>query len=126
MRLIGANEIGVGVAKNAAFVFLGEEGENAGASLATHGEEVVVEAAGVAAERDGMEVECESRCLREQHGCEGLDPTGAELLLLRALRAVGVAGGETFLGQDVEAGEQSQCFVTPISTWRGANARKQG
>ena len=39
------------------------------------------------------------------------NPGSEELLLLGALGAVGVIGGEGFLGQDVQAGEPAQSLV---------------
>lgn len=109
--LIGAQEIGVGITEDAAFVFLSEQSQNAGASLAAHGEEVIVETAGLAAKRDRVEVEREGGARREQHRRERFDPAGKKLLLVRALRAVGIVGGEAFLGQDVEAGEEAQGLI---------------
>jgi hypothetical protein len=37
-----------------------------------------------------------------------LHPAGQQLLLLRTLRAIGVVGGETLRGENVQAGKESQ------------------
>lgn len=55
-----------------------------------------------------MEIEVEGVGLGEEHGRQLADPAAQQLLLMRLLAAIGVVGGETFLGQDVEAGEQSE------------------
>jgi hypothetical protein len=47
----------------------------------------------------------------EQQGCQGGDPAGEELLLVRPLGAVGIVGGEGGLGQDVEAREETEGLV---------------
>jgi hypothetical protein len=59
-------EIGVGIAENAAFLFVGEEGQDAGASLAAHGQIVVVQTAGIASVGNGVKVEGEGVGRREQ------------------------------------------------------------
>ena len=110
-RLIGAGQIGVGIAQDPALGLLGEEAEDAGTRLAAAGQEVVVQGGGIAPERDGMEVQREDLPLGEQQWCQGGDPAGEELLLVAPLGAVGVVGGERGLGQDVEAREEAEGLV---------------
>ena len=109
--LIGAGEIGVGIAKNTAFLLADEERQHAGPGLAAQGEVVVVQAGGIAAKGDGVEVEAEGIGFGEEQRSELADPTGQEAFLLSALGAEGVIVGEGFLRQDVEAGEEAKCFV---------------
>lgn len=58
-RLIGAGQIGIGVAQDPALGLLGEEAEDAGTGLAAAGQEVVIQGRGIAPERDGVEVQGE-------------------------------------------------------------------
>src|SRR6266852_2945797 len=109
--LVVAGEVGVGVAQNAAFLLLGEEGEHAGAGLAAQGQVVVVQASGVAAIGNGVEVEVEGFRFREQQRRQLGDPGGEELFLLGTLGAIGGIGDEGFLGRNVEAGPETQCLV---------------
>src|SRR5712692_10165885 len=109
--LVETSEVGVGVAQNAAFLLLGEEGEHAGAGLAAQGQVVVVQASGVAAIGNGVEVEVEGFRFREQQRRQLGDPGGEELFLLGTLGAIGVIGDEGFLGRNVEAGPETQCLV---------------
>jgi hypothetical protein len=46
--------------------------------------------------------------LGQQQRRELLHPTSQQLLLLLALRAVGVVAGETLLGQDIQTSKQAQ------------------
>ena len=109
--LIGAGQVGVGVAQAAAVLLQGEEGQDARPGLAPQREVMAVERRGVAAEGDRMEVEREPLGLGEQHRGQGLDPALQQAPLLVATGAVGVVGGERLLGQDVEAGEQAEGLV---------------
>ena len=110
-RLIGAGQIGVGIAQDPALGLLREEAQDTGTGLAAAGEEVVVQGGGIAPERDGMEVQREDLPLGEQQRCQGGDPAGEELLLVGPLGAVGVIGGVGVLGQDVEAREQAEGLI---------------
>ena len=110
-RLIGAGQIGVGIAQDPALGLLREEAEDAGTGLAAAGQEVVVQRGGIAAERGGMEVQREDLPLGVQQRCQGGDPAGEELLVVVPLGAVGIVGGEGGLGQDVEAGEQAEGLI---------------
>ena len=110
-RLIRARQVGVGIAQDPALGLLREEAEDTGAGLAAAGQEVVLQGRGIAPERDGMKVQREALCLGEQEWCQGGDPAGEELRLVAPLRAVGVVGGERGLGQDVEAGEETEGLV---------------
>jgi hypothetical protein len=69
---------------------------------------VVVQASGVAAVGNGVEVEVKGFRLGEQQRRQFADPGGQECLLVRALGAVRIVGGESFLGQDVETGKESE------------------
>src|SRR5262249_14475712 len=109
--LVGAREVGVSVAQNAAFRLVGEEGEDARASLAPQRQVVVLQGFRLASVGDGVEVQAKGLGLREQQRCQPSDPAGQKPLLLRALGAVGVVGGIALLGQDVEAGEQPQGLI---------------
>jgi len=72
--LVGAGQVGVGIAQDAAFLFLGEEGQDAGRCLAALGEVVVVQPRGVATVGDGVKVQSKGTPRREQHGGQCLDP----------------------------------------------------
>ncbi len=72
---------------------------------------MIVQAAGIAAIGDGMEVEIEGLRFREQERRQLGDPGGEELFLVAALGAIGVIAGEGFLGENVETGEDSQSFI---------------
>ena len=72
---------------------------------------MIVQASGVAAIGNGVEVEVEGFRLREQQRRQFADPGGQEFLLVGALGTVGVIGDEGFLGQDVEAGKEPKSLV---------------
>ena len=109
--LIGAGQVGVGVAQAAAVLFQGEEGQHARPGLAAERQVMAVERRGVAAEGDRVEVEREPLGLGEQHRGQGLDPALQQAALLVADGPVGVVGGERLLGEDVEAGEEAEGLV---------------
>ena len=111
-RLIGAGQVGVGVAHDPAVLLLGEEAQDAGTGLAAAGQVVILQGGGIAPERDGVEVQGEGPPLGEQERGQGRDPTGEEALLMIPLGAIGVLGGISGLGQDVQAGEEAQALIT--------------
>src|SRR5512135_1893134 len=92
-RLIGASQIGVGIAHDPALLLLGKEAEDAGTGLATPGQVVILQGGGIAPERDGVEVQGEGPPLGEQARGQGRDPTGEEASLMIPLGARGVLGG---------------------------------
>jgi hypothetical protein len=110
-RLIGTGQVGVGVAHDPAGLLLGEEAQDAGTGLAAAGQVVVLQCCGIAPERGGVEVQGEGPSLGEQEWGQGRDPAGEEALLLIPLGAIGVLGGISRLGQDVETGEEAQALI---------------
>lgn len=94
-----------------AFLLLGEEAEHAGAGLAAAWLIVVFQLGLVAAIRDGVEIEVEDFGFGKQLRRELADPTAQEFFLVASLGAIRISGRERFLGQDVEAGEESEGFV---------------
>lgn len=111
-RLIGAGQIGIGIAYDPALLLLGEEAEDAGTGLATAGQVVILQGGGIASEWDGVEVQGEGPAFGEQARGQGRDPTGEEALLMIPLSAIGVLGGISGLGQDVQTGEEAQALIT--------------
>ena len=109
--LVGAGQVGIGIAQGAAVRLVGEEGQDARAGLAAQGQVVVLQGLGVAAVGDGVEVEAERLGLGEQQRRQPGDPPRQELLLVGPRGAVGVVGGVALLGQDVQAGEQAERLV---------------
>src|SRR5207248_940937 len=83
----------IGVAEDAAVVLLGEEAEDARAGLPALGDVVRVQSGGIAAIRDGVEVQAERPSLGEQQGRQAGGPARQEPLLVRALGAGGGGGG---------------------------------
>jgi hypothetical protein len=65
----------------------------------------------LAAIRNGVKVEREARCVRKQVRRQLLHPALQQPFLVAPLGAIRVVGGEALLGQDVQAGEESQGFV---------------
>lgn len=65
----------------------------------------------VAALRDGVDIEVEDLGFGKQRRRELADPAVQELFLMMALRALRIIGREGFLGQDIEAGEESEGCV---------------
>src|SRR5437763_11030006 len=110
-RLIGACQIGVCVAHYPTALLLGEEAQDAGTGLAAAGQVVVLQGRGIAPEWDGVEVQGEGPPLGEQEWRQGRDPAGEEALLLIPLGAIGVLGGISGLGQDVQAGEEAEALI---------------
>lgn len=58
-----------------------------------------------------MKVQREDLAVGKQQWCQGGDPAGEELLLVRPLGAVGIVGGEGGFGQDVGAREETESLV---------------
>lgn len=85
---------------------MGEEGEDAGTSLAATGQVMVVELGQLAPIGDGMEVEVERLCVGEQEQPDAFGPVGQESLLMGAKAAIGIIGREGFFGEDIEAGKE--------------------
>jgi hypothetical protein len=92
-------------------LLLGEEGEHAGAGLATAWLVVVFQLGLLTAVRDGVEIEVEDFGLGKQPRRELADPGAQELFLVMALGAIRIIGRERFLRQDIEAGEESEGFI---------------
>ena len=93
-RLIGAGQVGVGIAQDPALLLLGEEAQDARPGLASHRQVVGVQGRGITAERDGVEVQGEVVPLGEQERSQRLDPTREQAELMVAPGAIGVLGGE--------------------------------
>jgi hypothetical protein len=58
-----------------------------------------------------VEVKAEGIGGGEQQRSELANPAGEKALLLGAVGAEGIIVGKGFLGENVEAGEQAECFV---------------
>jgi hypothetical protein len=110
--LVGAGQIGVGVAQDPALLLLSEEAEHTGTGLALPGDIVRVQSRGIAPKGDGMEVQGEVIPVGEEPGCQCGDPAREEPLLMITLGAIGVFGSERRLGQDVQAGEETEWLIT--------------
>src|SRR5207244_8365983 len=92
--LVRAGEVGIGIAKDAAFLLLGKGAEDAGSGFAASGQVMVVQAAGVAPVGDRVAVRREGAAGGEQDRSQGPHPAGQELLLVQALGALRVVGRE--------------------------------
>src|SRR5262249_43383178 len=90
---------------------MSEEGEDAGSRSAAAGQIVIFQSAGIAAIRNGVEIERESLFVGEQAWHQLPEPAAEELFLLVALGGEGEIVGEGLLWQNVEAGIQAQGFV---------------
>jgi hypothetical protein len=110
-RLIGAGQVGVGIAQAAALLLEGEEGLDAGAGRAAQRQVVAIEPGRVAPVGDGMEIEREGVGSGEHHGAQGWHPSAEQGELVLAGGPVRVVGGERLLGQDVQPGEEAQGLV---------------
>ncbi len=73
-QLVGADQVGVGVAQATAVLFEGEEGLDTRAGHATAWEVVPVEPSGITSVGDGMEIKRKGVCLGKQHAAEGANP----------------------------------------------------
>ena len=81
-RLIGAGQVGVGIAQDAALLLQGEEGLDARRRPRRGREVVVLQPGRVAAVGDGMEVQREGVGLGEQHRRQRRHPARQEPPLL--------------------------------------------
>src|ERR671915_2162720 len=74
--LIAPGQVGVGIAQDAALLFLGEEAQYGFAGLATLWQVVLLQSRRLTTKRNRMKVQCEALGLREQQGRHSADPTG--------------------------------------------------
>jgi hypothetical protein len=72
---------------------------------------VVLEDFRFAPEGDGMEIKAEFLGVGKQQRSQAGDPPRQQSLLAGACGSVGVVGGVALLGQDIQAGEQSEGLV---------------